>query len=401
MPPRVARAFAAVRRFGRDLFAGDWAGAAIAVGTGFGVMVGLGLLAMLLVGVGGVAESIGGAATAVGLAAGGSLLEGDGPAGVPVFRPLGLAVAGFWTMAALLTRRLRQRPGLDARTVLLQAVRAGLVLPGAALIIALLSRIGGAGVGVASTMFSSLVAGGVAVAAAASLRLPVSEAAGRWWAWHRWAGPVRAVLVLTVVTGAVTLAGVIAWTVLQVADGAPAVPMVRGVAASVLLGLPNLAGAAFLFGLGVPARGDLAASFGLAGTRDSVSIVDLVQHHVAFLAWPAVVALLLAIAARSGGRRAGTPDGADRAVPFPVALTLVLPVALLGLARALAVGVDEAGSGAWLSGSFEFNSVMAVVLGAAWGAAVGAIGTTFTREHRPRHAAAGRAERTVTAASGT
>jgi hypothetical protein len=155
-------------------------------------------------------------------------------------------------------------------------------------------------------------------------------------------------------------------------------PLWRAMIASVVLLLPNLAGAGLLFGMGVPATGSIGGSFGIYGdsTGVSVSILDVIDRDQRFWIWPLVTLVLLALTGVSSARR--SPGHW---------LALVLPVALFVLALNVSAGWSGTGAGFGLGGSAGFDYLLTIVLGAVYGFLAGLLGAALTR----RRAAVGRA----------
>jgi hypothetical protein len=377
---------------------GDWRGAGVAVAAGIATMLGLalvsGLLADMSTGTVGGQQILGGVATLVALAAGGTLTatsgslveEGDiGPAAEVSIRPLGLTLVGFSVLAVLFARRLRRRGPLTATEVALQAGRVGVVMLGALFVVALLSRVRSSSgvttrVDVISTMFFGLLTLSIALAVATILMLP------NVWpprVEHYRAllfGPVRAVLVLMTLTGTVALVGILIWMISwssSVGDTGTG-PFWRTMIASILLLLPNLAAAGLLFGMGVPATGTIGGTFGIYGESAdaSMSILDLIDRDQRFWIWPVATAVLLAITGVSAARRSpARPNGR----PAAHWLAVVLPVALFVLALSLSADGSGAAAGFGLGGSAGFDYLLTLVVGAVYGLLAGLFGAALTR----------------------
>jgi hypothetical protein len=366
---------------------GDWAGAASAVVIGLAAMLGLALLAGLLgdtsTGSTDASELIGSVAILVAMAAGGSLSASSGAVGIDLsFRPLSLTFLGFTLIAVLFVRRLRRRGTTTAMAVGLQACRLAVILAAGMLIVSLISRTGSGSsevkVDAFSAMFFGVVTLAIALVPAVVLGLP-GVLPPRFEAYRlRVAGPVRGVLVLTATTCAATMIAVLLYTLSWASDfgdGAEMGPFWRGIAAALLLMLPNLAGAGLLFGIGVPAKGSMGMSFGLDSTSSSgtVSILDAVDTDGRFWIWPLVIAVLIVMAGVVAARRSPVGPGGR---PMVLWFAAVMSISLFVLSLTLSA---SAGGSLFFSGSIGFDYLLTIVFGGIVGLLGGLAGAAFIR----------------------
>jgi hypothetical protein len=367
---------------------GDWKGAGLAVAVGLGSMLGLALLAKLLAGSAGdqsgSSQLIGTVAILVAMAAGGTLTASSselGSASVS-FRPLGLTFLGFILIMVIFVRRLRRHTPATALESGLQAGRLAVVLAGGLLIVSILSR---AGTGaperadIVSTMFYGVVTLAIALVPTAILALPNILPPRLEQYRVRVAGPMRAILVLTMTTCMATLIVLLLYALSWASDIGEGgqIGFWRAVFASLLLVLPNAAGAALLFGIGVPATGAFSATFGIRypSNAHSVSILDAVGQDGRFLIWPAVIAVLMIGAGMASARRSPAgPAGRPMIVWFAGVLMLGLFVLSLNLSASIG-----AGGALFLSGAAGFDYLLTIVFGAIAGLLCGLVSSALTR----------------------
>lgn len=368
-------------------FSGDWAGAALAVAYGVGMMFGLALIAFLLMQVdSGYTEPsvyISGAAAYVALAAGGSVRaagESLGADTILAFRPLGLTLVGFTLIAVVFAHRIRRRGEVTPTALGFQAGRTVVMFIAALLAVAFVGRVSSSGsnaeslgatmqVDVMSTVFFGVLTLAVALAVAVVIGAP-GVVSARWERLRTAiAEPLRGTLITLAVACVLTLAGIVVVSAAEIsqmerADGGSG-PW-RIIAGTVLLALPNIAGATLLFGLGVPVTGDVSASLlGLNSARGSFSILTLTDEDQRFWLWPLAIIVLLIISGIASARR--VPAGTHRST---AALWSggVLGAMLFILSLSLSAGAwASAFSVMGFGGSVGFDSLLALVYGGVWG----------------------------------
>jgi U5 snRNP spliceosome subunit len=282
-------------------------------------------------------------------------------------------------MGALFVRRLNRSFGVPSPLQIgLQALRVGVVLSGALLLVALLGRMGETElfkVDVFSTIFFGLITLALTLGIAAVLGLP-SLFPGR--AAHYRAlifGPLRASLILAVIASVAT--AVILIVILLVQLGDTFIDPWR-VVPTLLLLAPNVAGYALLLGMGVPLNGTTETLTG--GTSSSTSILDLTDTDARYWLWPLVVIALLVLTGIISARR--SPIGPNGR-PIGYWLAAVLPVALLIYAMLVPVRTGAGLGFLSFRGSMEFDPLLTLLLGAAFGLGTGYLGSVFVSRQTP------------------
>jgi len=378
------------------IFGGDWAGAAIVNAIGLGAMFALSLIGAIAGGTGNAPQ--GSAVFSVvfhfvAMAAGGSVSFESGLGGDSVdvaFRPLTVALVGYGLLAFAFLRRLRRGGPLTRAGYGLQVGRVAVIHVGALAVIALLSRLGDAGpfvvdssVDVASTMFYGAATLGIALFTVTVLGLP-GLFPGRVEHYRGLiAGPVRAMLFLTVASSVVTFVLVL---VLMADDPGGnrlgiAVPstenvgdLVRQIITLVVLVLPNLAGYVLLFGMGVPLH--VGVSLGDLGGEESRTILDAAGDDGLYWVM-AGIALVLLVATGWYSARHSPVTATGKRVGWWLAA--VMPVALF----VLALGLDTSASAGGFGGGGGFDLFFVILLGAVYGIGVGMLGTVLVRRREP------------------
>ena len=372
-PPRVRTG----PPLGQLFFSGDWAGAVQVVLAGVGSMLGVALLVQLITTAGtgsspSGSQIIGDVARVVSASVGGDLRyessSGLGSSSASTsFRFLGLTILGFALIGGLFVRRFNRGTGVPSPLQIgLQALRVGVVLSGALLVVAILGRMGGnefssaPSADIFTTIFFGLITLAVALALAGTLGLP-SLFPGRSGHYRALIfGPLRASLILTVIASALTF--VILLVVVFSSEYSQFGKTWR-IIPTLLLVAPNIAGYALLFGMGVPVRTSSVFS-----DSSSSTILDLTDNDARYWLWPIVVLGLLLLTGVISARR--SPIGPNGR-PIGYWLAAVLPVVLLIYGMVVRVGT---GFG-FLSFSGSVDLFFAILLGAVFGLVAGYLGS--------------------------
>ncbi len=367
-------------------FTGDWKGAAIANAIGIGAMLGLGLIGVLVNLTSGASvkasQFIGGLFLNTAMAAGGSVdMDGFNLRGNVSIRPLTFTLLGYGLIAFYFLRRLRRAGPTTRATYGLQLARVGVVHAGALLLVAALSDLSdGVSANIVDTVFYGMVTLGIALFVTTLVGLPGLFPGKVEYYRGMLAGPFRSILFLIIASSAATFVTILILS-FGFADEAPnfygvgnVVPndsdpgeVIRGLVA-ILFVLPNLAGFALLFGMGVPLKA--SASMYSTGGKKSFSILDAADNEPTLWLWPVVVIVLLVVTGYYSARR--SPVAANGR-PVGWWLAVVLPVALL----TLAVGVNISASAGVGSTNVGFDVLFVILLGAVLGLLAGMLGSVM------------------------
>lgn len=384
---------------------GNWRGALMTVATGFGAMVAVALVAVLLAGAGaaGARAVIAISFAAVASAFGGSVHAsgfGQDEMGTLEVMPLTLTLIGLGLIGWRFLRSLPGGPTETRTEIVLQAARTALVFLGVLLVVGILGRytitqgdaglggeseLGGIAVSVPSTMFSGLfwfmvtLAVAVTVARPGALPPRLRRIRGRLG---------TAVIPVAWLVGIAFIAGVLAGLIGVANSNAPA--QAFGV---VLLVAPNLAFASLLLAFGIPAEGYISGEtslFGgaLPGANQSVTVLTLTDYNATWWLLPLAAAAVLLGGAFVAASHARTRDDVR-----PVAFWLGLALAVALLLMAITTGVTASvATSLPLAGSIavHFDGVLAFILGAVWGLLAGFIAVTARLSRLPS-AGSGRA----------
>jgi hypothetical protein len=394
-------------------FTGDWIGASIVNAIGVGAMFVLSLLGLLIsvTGTGGETPKagalIGGIFRLIGMAAGGELRSEATGFGVSAdasisFRPLTITLIGYGLLAYFFLRRLRQTSSVNPKDFGLQVARVAVIHVGALLIVSLLSMIGDTPDGFTggdriepfSAMFFGTVTLAIALLVAVVVGLPgLFPAQLEYWRGLL-AGPVKATLFLTVAASALTFVGLVILELVNYSDRREAAEffggsygiddLLREVVLLAILLVPNVAGFALLFGMGVPLNVTANASgFGdSAGSTNSVSILDVTDADAKWWLWPLIVVALLVATGWYSARK--SPIAANGR-PVGWWLSAVLPLALFVLALSLGLGgafgatgaVDDVPVNVSAGAEVGPDLLFTLLLGGVYGIAVGMLGSVM------------------------
>jgi len=379
------------------LLTGDWRGALAAAAAGVGTMAGLAVAGLVVLTSGSASYNTGSALLGdtlrlVAVAVGAELRTGAGFLGGPTasmaFRPLTITLVGYCVLAAVFLRRLRRSGPVTGPVLGLQAVRVAAVHAALLLAVALVSTVGsddqptvlGGEVDVASALFFGTVTLAIALGVAALIGLP-GVIPGRVEHYRQLlAGPMRAVLFLVVVASAVTLAAV-AWLLFADRGSSTTGDILKALAAMVLLSLPNAAGFALLFGMGVPLRAGVTLSVVPGDAGGTTTILDVTGQDYRYWLWPALaVALLLWTGVLSA--RWSPPAASGRPVGWWLAAVLPVALAVVSVSTTVSASLNGGVSG---FGSFGFDAnvgfdlLFVLLLGAGYGLVAGMLGAAMVR----------------------
>lgn len=391
--------------------AGDWAGAALAVVAGVGVMFVLAVVGLLVLGITDVplfttSRFVAVAAMIVALAFGGSVSVGgvsglgvDGAAGLSVV-PLTLTAIGFGLLARIFVRRLRARGVRSLGDAVLQGVRVWIVLLGALLVVCLFGRfqigsdltgssgsgLGAAGLhvtaGIGGTLFFGSCWLAFVLALATVWRLP-ALLPPRLRAWRdRAGGPAAGAAVAVAVSCVVIVVMAVAYALVQTSGQLGTVTAGTRAGASIgalllLLG-PNVVQIVFGMAVGSPlsAASIISALYSASSGRTgisgaSVSLLDITDQQPVF--W--LVSLAAAVAIISGGLIAAvhsaSPEEARRSFwRVGVALGALLLVIAVSTSMSVTGGILGLQGGA----SVHLDYLLAPLFGVVWGAFGGWLG---------------------------